>query len=137
MEKAATDIYSFRVLRENGFTYVDKTAMILPLCDMSIGKQFFLSGLAPIYAGLEQTTATNYQFAAQEALLEGDVDRLVKVLKSFLRTSPTVSPTGRTNRCGRRSQRGLSPQWLRATGAGATGVSPVAGCGRQRTADKC
>ena len=43
MEKAATDIYSFRELRENGFTYVDKTAMILPLCDMSIGKQFFLS----------------------------------------------------------------------------------------------
>ena len=43
MEKAATDIYSFRVLRENGFTYVDKTAMMLPLCDMSIGKQFFLA----------------------------------------------------------------------------------------------
>ena len=43
MEKAATDIYSFRELRENGFTYVDKTAMILPLCDMSVGKQFFLS----------------------------------------------------------------------------------------------
>lgn len=31
MEKAATDIYSFRELRENGFTYVDKTAMLLPL----------------------------------------------------------------------------------------------------------
>ena len=43
MEKAATDIYSFRELRENGFTYVDKTAMLLPLCDMSIGKQFFLA----------------------------------------------------------------------------------------------
>ena len=43
MEKAATDIYSFRVLRENGFTYVDKTAMILSLCDMSVGKQFFLA----------------------------------------------------------------------------------------------
>ena len=43
MEKAATDIYSFRKLRENGFTYVDKTAILLPLCDMSIGKQFFLS----------------------------------------------------------------------------------------------
>ena len=43
MEKAATDIYSFRELRENGFTYVDKTAMILPLCDMSIGKQFFMA----------------------------------------------------------------------------------------------
>ena len=43
MEKIATDIYSFRVLRENGFTYVDKTAMLLPLCDLSIGKQFFLA----------------------------------------------------------------------------------------------
>ena len=43
MEKVATDIYSFRELRENGFTYVDKTAMLLPLCDMSVGKQFFLA----------------------------------------------------------------------------------------------
>ena len=43
MEKAATDIYSFRELRENGFTYVGKTAIILPLCDMSIGKQFFMA----------------------------------------------------------------------------------------------
>ena len=37
MEKISTDIYSFRKLRENGFTYVDKTAMLLPLVDMSIG----------------------------------------------------------------------------------------------------
>ena len=43
MEKATTDIYSFRKLRENGFTYVDKTAQILPLVDMSIGTQFFLA----------------------------------------------------------------------------------------------
>jgi len=43
MEKAATDIYSFRELRENGFAYVDKTAMLLPLCDLPIGKQFFLA----------------------------------------------------------------------------------------------
>jgi len=43
MEKIATDIYSFRKLRENGFTYVDKTAQILPLCDMSVGSQFFLA----------------------------------------------------------------------------------------------
>ncbi|MDO5318791.1 MAG: AAA family ATPase [bacterium] len=43
MEKAATDIYSFRKLRENGFTYVDKTAILLPLCDMSIGSQFFMA----------------------------------------------------------------------------------------------
>ena len=43
MEKIATDIYSFRELREKGFTYVDKTAMLLPLADMSIGKQFFIA----------------------------------------------------------------------------------------------
>jgi len=43
MEKPSTDIYSFRKLRENGFTYVDKTAMLLPLCDLSIGTQFFLA----------------------------------------------------------------------------------------------
>ena len=43
MEKIATDIYSFRELREKGFTYVDKTATLLPLCDLSIGKQFFLA----------------------------------------------------------------------------------------------
>ena len=43
MEKAATDIYSFRELREKGFTYVDKTALLLPLADLSIGKQFFIA----------------------------------------------------------------------------------------------
>jgi len=43
MEKIATDIYSFRKLREYGFTYVDKTAMLLSLCDLSLGSQFFLS----------------------------------------------------------------------------------------------
>ena len=48
----------------------------------------FLSSLAPIYAGLGPTAATNYQFAAQEALWEGDVERLVKVLKSFFANIP-------------------------------------------------
>ena len=43
MEKVATDIYSFRKLRETGFTYVDKTALLLPLCDLSIGTQFFIA----------------------------------------------------------------------------------------------
>ena len=43
MEKVATDIYSFRKLRENGFTYVDKTAILLPLADLSIGTQFFIA----------------------------------------------------------------------------------------------
>ena len=43
MEKPATDIYTFKNLREGGFTYVDKTGIILPLADMSIGKQFFIA----------------------------------------------------------------------------------------------
>lgn len=45
MGKVATDIYSIRELRENGFTYVDKMAMLLPLADLPVGKQFFLARL--------------------------------------------------------------------------------------------
>ena len=56
----------------------------------------FLSGLAPIYAGLGITESTNYQYAAQEALLEGDVNRLVKVLKNFFSNIP-YSLTDRQN----------------------------------------
>ena len=56
----------------------------------------FLSALAPIYAGLGPSESTNYQFAAQEALLEGDVDRLVKVLKNFFSNIP-YSLTDRQN----------------------------------------
>ena len=56
----------------------------------------FLSSLAPIYAGLGQTESTNYQFAAQEALLDGDVERLVKVLKCFFANIP-YSLTDRQN----------------------------------------
>ena len=43
MEKLATDIYTFGDLIRNGFTYVDKTDRLLPLVDMSIGKQFFIA----------------------------------------------------------------------------------------------
>ena len=43
MEKPATDIYTFKDLRDGGYTYVDKTGMILPLVNNSIGKQFFLA----------------------------------------------------------------------------------------------
>ena len=43
MEKISTDIYTFSELRKNGFTYVDKTAVLLPLVDMSVGKQFFIA----------------------------------------------------------------------------------------------
>ena len=43
MEKIATDIYTFENLRKEGFTYVDKTAIIWPLANLSIGRQFFLA----------------------------------------------------------------------------------------------
>ena len=43
MEKAATDIYTFENLRRNGFTYIDKTAILKQLADMSRGKQFFIA----------------------------------------------------------------------------------------------
>ena len=43
MEKPATDIYTFKKLREGGYTYVDKTDLILPLVDNSIGSQFFIA----------------------------------------------------------------------------------------------
>ena len=43
MEKIATDIYTFSELRRHGFAYVDKTDVLLPLVDMSMGKQFFIA----------------------------------------------------------------------------------------------
>ena len=46
MEKPATDIYTFKDLRERGFTYVDKAGMILPLVDGSIGKRVIKIGVS-------------------------------------------------------------------------------------------
>ena len=43
MEKIATDTYSFADLRNGGFVYVDKTAILKTLADESIGKQFFVA----------------------------------------------------------------------------------------------
>ena len=43
MEKAATDIYTFENLRGGGFTYVDKTAILKQLADMTRGTQFFIA----------------------------------------------------------------------------------------------
>ena len=43
MEKAATDIYSFDNLRNNGYSYVDKTAILKQLADDTRGRQFFIS----------------------------------------------------------------------------------------------
>ena len=43
MEKIATDTYSFEDIRNGGFTYVDKTAVLKPLADGSVGTQFFIA----------------------------------------------------------------------------------------------
>ena len=43
MEKIATDTYSFSDIRQGGFVYVDKTAILKPLADGSIGTQFFIA----------------------------------------------------------------------------------------------
>ena len=43
MEKIATDTYTFEKLRRGAFTYVDKTGILWPLANGSIGSQFFLA----------------------------------------------------------------------------------------------
>ena len=43
MEKIATDTFSFADVREGGFVYVDKTAILKTLADGSLGKQFFIA----------------------------------------------------------------------------------------------
>ena len=43
MEKIATDTYSFTDIRQGGFVYVDKTAILKQLADGSLGKQFFVA----------------------------------------------------------------------------------------------
>jgi len=55
--------------------------------NLEVGNSF-LTCLAPVYAGLRPKDSVNYQFSAAEALLAGDVDRLVKVLKNFFSNIP-------------------------------------------------
>ena len=43
MEKVATDIYSFAELRNEGFTYVDKTHELYAMASGDVGKQFFIA----------------------------------------------------------------------------------------------
>ena len=43
MEKVATDIYTFSELRNNGFTYVDKTEELFAMASGESGKQFFMA----------------------------------------------------------------------------------------------
>ena len=43
MEKVATDIYSFAELRNEGFTYVDKTRELYAMASGEVGKLFFIA----------------------------------------------------------------------------------------------
>ena len=43
MEKIATDIYTFSRLREDGFTYVDKTDALYAMASGEVGAQFFIA----------------------------------------------------------------------------------------------
>ena len=43
MEKIATDIYTFSRLREEGFTYVDKTEELYAMASGEMGSQFFMA----------------------------------------------------------------------------------------------
>ena len=43
MEKIATDIYTFSELRNEGFTYVDKTDSLYAMASGDVGKQFFMA----------------------------------------------------------------------------------------------
>ena len=43
MEKIATDTFSFERIRQGGCVYVDKTAILKPLVDGSLGSQFFIA----------------------------------------------------------------------------------------------
>ena len=43
MEKVATDTFDFALIRRGGLTYVDKTALIHPIANGSMGNQFFLA----------------------------------------------------------------------------------------------
>ena len=45
MERIATDTYSFADIRNGGFVYVDKTAILKTLADGFLGTQFFISRL--------------------------------------------------------------------------------------------
>ena len=83
IEKAATDIYTFSDLREGGFTYVDKTGLILQLVNKSIGKQFFCARPRHFGKSLLVTTLQSL-FEGRRELFKGlAVDRSDYDWKSY------------------------------------------------------
>lgn len=43
LERIATNTYDFETMRSTGITYVDKTGLLHPIADRSMGNQFFLA----------------------------------------------------------------------------------------------
>ena len=58
MEKVATDIYTFSRLREEGFTYVDKTDALYAMASGETGVQFFID--RPAAEAMEQIKGKDY-----------------------------------------------------------------------------
>ena len=43
LERIATNTYDFETMRSTGITYVDKTGLLHPIADCSMGNRFFLA----------------------------------------------------------------------------------------------
>ena len=70
MKPIATDIYNFERLRRDGYIYVDKTGVLYPLVNKSLGSQFFL--VRPRRFGKSLLVSTfKYLFEGKRELFEG------------------------------------------------------------------
>ena len=56
----------------------------------------FLTQLAPVYAGIDETKSVNYQITAARALIAGDAEKFIKILRNFFANIP-YSLTDRQN----------------------------------------
>ena len=70
MEKIATDIYTFSELREEGFTYVDKTDALYAMVSGESGKQFFIARPRRFGKSLAVSTLKSL-FEGQRKLFQG------------------------------------------------------------------
>ena len=70
MEKPATDIYTFENLRNGGYSYIDKTAILKRLVDDSCGRQFFIARPRRFGKSLAVTTLQAL-FEGKRELFEG------------------------------------------------------------------
>ena len=70
MEKVATDIYTFSRLREEGFTYVDKTEALYAMASGEAGAQFFIARPRRFGKSLAVSTLKSL-FLGQRELFKG------------------------------------------------------------------